>query len=61
MNERKKQLKKAQKQGPSKYEKTRGPNTGAWEKLYGNWAPGARLHYDPEWHRGYDGPGKGTW
>lgn len=58
---RKQQLAKARKHGPSSHERDRGPNTGGWEKLYGNWAPGARLKYDPDWHRGYDGSGKGTW
>lgn len=56
---RKKQLKKAQDRGPSAYERLRGPNTGAWEKIIGQEAPGARLKYMRIWNSKYNT--RGTW
>lgn len=52
-------LDKRRAKGPSANEESRGPNTGAWEKLYSGWR--GREKYSREWNSQYDGPGKGTW
>lgn len=50
---------KRQNRGASPYERMRGPNTGAWEKIFSGWR--GRIKYSRLWNSGYDGPGKGTW
>jgi hypothetical protein len=47
-------------QGESTAGRLRGPNTGAWEKVYSGWR-NYYIKFSPAWNSKYDGSGKGTW